>query len=761
MALARRRRGALLVVAGAALLLAAVVAAAVVELSGSRTQLGPVGNEVVAIDPASGGIVAHTTLGTTPSNIVVGNGSIWSWTQTTGRSPRSTRRLGEPPIFSAPARPQRISQPVREHCGWEMHETLQPQRWERHTWRVSPGGHAASRQPTGTVELSNPSDIHRVAGISQLAVGAGGVWAIDPGPSVTRIDPATGKLVKRIRLRAAPSAIAASREGVWVVADAAAVVKIDPRSNRVTQKISVYASGLVGVAVGAGSIWATDPIDGTVWRIEPGPHPVTRTIQAGFGVTNITFGDGAVWTANFVNGTVSRIDPETNRVTHMIALPGTPEGIAAHAGTVWTSTSGGARDDALLRSACTPVEDGGRASDVLIASDLPLQGAAGSTARSMNEAIRFVLRRHGFRAGKFSVGYRSCDDSTAQTGYFDWFKCASNAKAFAQAAHVVTVIGPYNSGCAQVEIPITNRVGGSELPMISPATTVVGLTRGDLGTARGEPEMYYPTGVRSYTRTVSPANGQGVADAMLAHELGLESVYVLSNGGDYGSLDRSAFIRTARRLGLVIAGSTTWNPDAESFAALGDRIARSGAQGVFLAADFSTPILVRTLRAKLGPKAVLIADDGFLGVPDLLKATGGAAVGMYISIPGVATEKLRDTGRRFMRDFKATQPRGSVPSGTYVPEAAQAAEVALAAIARSDGTRASVLRELRTLRIENGILGNFRFDRNGDITPGAVAIYRVTGGRGGKGLVSDFHGSVADRMIYVSTGALGSRPVRR
>jgi hypothetical protein len=47
----------------------------------------------------------------------------------------------------------------------------------------------------------------------------------------------------------------------------------------------------------------------------------------------------------------------------------------------------------------------------------------------MADAIRFVLRRHGYRAGEYVVGYQSCDDSTAQSVGSDYFKCASNAKA--------------------------------------------------------------------------------------------------------------------------------------------------------------------------------------------------------------------------------------------------------------------------------------------------------------------------------------------
>jgi ABC-type branched-subunit amino acid transport system substrate-binding protein len=64
----------------------------------------------------------------------------------------------------------------------------------------------------------------------------------------------------------------------------------------------------------------------------------------------------------------------------------------------------------------------------------------------------------------------------------------------------------------------------------------------------------------------------------------------------------------------------------------------------------------------------------------------------------------------------------------YSVAAAQAAEVLLNAIARSDGTRASVTRQLFKTKVSNGILGSFSIDRNGDTTAGAVTIYRIVGG---------------------------------
>ena len=51
----------------------------------------------------------------------------------------------------------------------------------------------------------------------------------------------------------------------------------------------------------------------------------------------------------------------------------------------------------------------------------------------------------------------------------------------------------------------------------------------------------------------------------------------------------------------------------------------------------------------------------------------------------------------------------------------------LDAIARSDGTRASVVDELFATKVENGILGSYSVDRLGDIDPAPVGVYRYEG----------------------------------
>jgi branched-chain amino acid transport system substrate-binding protein len=172
-----------------------------------------------------------------------------------------------------------------------------------------------------------------------------------------------------------------------------------------------------------------------------------------------------------------------------------------------------------------------------------------------------------------------------------------------------------------------------------------------------------------------------------------------------------------------------WDPHAQTYDALARRVRRARSDGVFLggSVDISNgPALVKDLRAVLGDGVRLLLPDGFSPIAAFAQLAGPAAEGITVSLPAPAPERLRGEGRRFVADFRTAIGR---PVEVYSLTAAQGAEILLDAIARSDGTRASVTRELFRTKVRNGILGSFSFDRNGDTTAGAVTIYRVEAGK--------------------------------
>ena len=224
-----------------------------------------------------------------------------------------------------------------------------------------------------------------------------------------------------------------------------------------------------------------------------------------------------------------------------------------------------------------------------------------------------------------------------------------------------------------------------------------GLTRPYEGMRQGELEARYPSGVRNYVRIAAADRLQSVANATLVKELGLQDLFLLSPNGDrYFTAD----VRTAaHNLGVRIAGSAAWNTEARGFVGLAGGIARADAQAFFIA-GFVHPhgaALVRDLRARLGPDVALMATDYFSTVPDLLSRIGAAAHGMYLSVFGVANPDLPQRGRRLLEEFEASSAREQRSPSTAV-YAAQATEILLDAIARSDGTRASLTRELSRTR---------------------------------------------------------------
>jgi ABC-type branched-subunit amino acid transport system substrate-binding protein len=106
-----------------------------------------------------------------------------------------------------------------------------------------------------------------------------------------------------------------------------------------------------------------------------------------------------------------------------------------------------------------------------------------------------------------------------------------------------------------------------------------------------------------------------------------------------------------------------------------------------------------------------------------------AAPGMFLSVAGVPIDKFKGKGAEFIKAFK---PRlGGKPVDPYAIYGAQAAEVMLNAIAASDGSRGDVIAKLFEQKINDGYLGTFGINENGDPSgaEGAVVgftIYKAT-----------------------------------
>ena len=383
----------------------------------------------------------------------------------------------------------------------------------------------------------------------------------------------------------------------------------------------------------------------------------------------------------------------------------------------------------LPSSSCLKVVYGGSGKpQYLIASDLPLQGSNRPQTTQMTKAIQFILQGKKYKAGNYSIGYQSCDDSTAQSGKWDPAKCTANARSYANDKSVVGVIGTFNSGCAKLVIPILNRAPGGPLAMISPANTYPGLTKKTPLNAAGEPNIYYPSGKRNYSRVVATDDFQGPADAELAKRLKATSVYILTDNETYGKGVAQTFQGGAKKRGIKVLGFEAWDPKATSYEALANKIKQSGAKAVFLGGIVCNngPKLLKDLRAGLGKAVTIIGPDGWTPFSAVADA-GSAAEGMYISVAGIPNEALGATGKKFIKDFIKFQGRKPDPYSVY---AAQATQILLDAIARSNGTRPSVAQQIYKTKVKGGILGTFNLDKNGDTTLKGITIYRMTKGDG-------------------------------
>jgi branched-chain amino acid transport system substrate-binding protein len=755
---ARTSHGAALLAAGGVIVASAAVVAVLALNRGDAPSSGAVAaglGELIAVDARTGAVEKRVAAGRTPAAISAGNGALWLVDADARTVLRLDLSSGATETLATGATPVDVA--AGDGSVWigNAHPLAGAQFVGPVLTSVARLDAATRTQRSQTALSHRPGDVSNAAE-NRLASSPGALWAVTPDFAVVRIDARSGAPTASTRAVHA-IAVAAGGAGVWALGSDGTVARLDPRTARVVARTRIDAP-VAAIAVGKDAAWVTS-FDGGLWRVPVHRPASLGAVDLGRGVADVAVGSDAVWVADPLAGTLTQVDLGTTRVVRTIDLGGIPRSITVDGDTVWVAavadpTPSAAETHgvhAFPASTCEPALTGKENADALVVSDLPLQGGTRVQATQMAQAIAFVFREHGFRAGRFRVGYQSCDDSLAYTGLFDEAKCAANARAYGDNRDVVGVIGTYNSPCALAEVPQLNQAPDGALAMVSPSNSFVGLTRSGPGIDPTLPAALYPSSRRNYVRVFPTDDLQGAALALLARDRGDRRVFVLDDGEPgYGQLMATGFETAARRLGLDVVGHMSWDPHAGMYTGVAQRVARSGARAVFVGGllDTNAGAVVRALRRAVDASVDVLGPDGLTPLSILVQRAGQAAVGMHVSLAGAVTERLSPAGRRFVRAFGHTQPGVEVdPSAVY---AAQATEVLLDAIARSDGTRASIVQELFRTRIRNGLLGSFGFDANGDVTESPVTIVRVRRG-GGSTTVQSVQGGVIERVVRPSS----------
>ncbi|HLA17544.1 MAG TPA: ABC transporter substrate-binding protein, partial [Candidatus Limnocylindrales bacterium] len=362
-----------------------------------------------------------------------------------------------------------------------------------------------------------------------------------------------------------------------------------------------------------------------------------------------------------------------------------------------------------------------------IGLDMPLTGDAASRGIPVQNAVKLAIDEANAKAGigGAQLVLDSRDDAGDVPGGQDPARGAANVSALVADPRTIAMVGPWRSGVAWEQIPITNAAG---LLQCSPANSDPALTKprdGALDLRSAAKDRI------NYVRTAPADDIQGPALAsFIFHDLGQRSLLVIDDG-DFGREIADRVAEGFRQLGGTVT-RLALNPGADPTAVITPLSTATGAPGaVFFGgfADTGAP-QVRQAMVNAGFGSIpFVSWDGIggSGAEDgsFIQQAGTAAVGSYQSHASIAPAKA-GFAERYRAAFAADPDE-------YAAAAYACAEVIFAALGdvAAQGVGAEELREaVRASAVDpshryDTILGSLGFDANGDSSQQFVTFYRV------------------------------------
>ncbi len=372
------------------------------------------------------------------------------------------------------------------------------------------------------------------------------------------------------------------------------------------------------------------------------------------------------------------------------------------------------------------------AKTVTVYSSLPLQGASRVQTEAVNNGAKLALEQSNNKAGNtnITVKYVPLDDSTAQAGNWTPEAESGNARKAAQDKSTAFYLGTFNSGAAAIAIPILNEAG---VPMVSPANTAVGLTTNQPGSNPGEPDKYYPSGTRNYTRIVPKDTIQGAALATLMKQDGCTKVQLTNDKEVYGAGLGKNVELAAKTVGLTIISNEAIDKNAANYRSLAQKAKAAGAN-CFLYTGITANNAVQLYKdfaaalpdAKLyGPDGV--AESGFAnpkdgGIPTSLDSR------VKVTVATLSPDQYPPEGQDFFKAYTAKY--GEDNPDPYAIYGYEAMKLGLDAIARSKtGDKADIIKALFATKDRQSVLGTYSIDENGDTTLTDYGVYDIKDGQ--------------------------------
>ncbi len=375
---------------------------------------------------------------------------------------------------------------------------------------------------------------------------------------------------------------------------------------------------------------------------------------------------------------------------------------------------------------------------VKIGTELPMSG--GETANGVPTAngVKLLISQVNAAGGVLGCKLDINVQDDALNGVHDPQTGAKNMQTLVADASVIGEVGPFNSGVAEAEIPISN---GAGLLMCSPANTANAVTQppeGDTYRATN------PTKI-SYIRTATPDSIQGPSAAdYLYKDLGKTSVYIIDDTETFGVGVGKSFEAEFKSLGGTVVKHDSAPKSTTDYTPLFTAAAALNPQGVYLAGTTPTGM---GLALKQGRTVSGMETIPFVGPDGVADLGPGGTQGATITIAGAAAANVFGTvgaahdltDNTFVPAYTAMF--GGAP-GAYSAAAYACAQIIVASLTKAaatatdlaslrEGVRANAVNSANTFTTA---LGSLSFDKYGDNTKPFISFYKtdmtLNGGKG-------------------------------